>query len=197
MCREDLCRVRQLQQAVVQGVVQPPGEDLGGQLWIGRGQQVGPTDVADEQRVTREHAVGHGVISVLVHDDADRLRCVPRCRHDLQRHVAERDPLTVVEQLGGELQAGARAVRDHRPGALGQLEMAAQEVGMDVRFDDPFDRQAVSVGLIEIDVDVAPGIDDDGPPGCLVADEIGRLGQARQVVLGEDHQPPGAVIRLR
>ena len=62
-----------------------------------RRQQVGPADVADEQRVAGQHAVRHGVVGVLVDDDADRLRGVAGRVADLEHDLAERDALAVGE----------------------------------------------------------------------------------------------------
>ena len=58
-------------------------------------KQVGPSDITDEQRVAGEHAVRNSVVGVLVHDDADRLRRVAGGGKDLERDIAQREPLTV------------------------------------------------------------------------------------------------------
>ena len=49
-----------------------------------RRQQIGPTDIPDEQRVAGEHRVGHLVPGMLADQQADRLRGVPRRLPDLQ-----------------------------------------------------------------------------------------------------------------
>jgi hypothetical protein len=64
--------------------------------------------------------------------------------------------------------------------------MPAQEVGVDVRLP-ALDAQVVGVGVVEVDLDVAPRIDDHRPARALVADEVRRLGQAVEVVLHEVH----------
>jgi hypothetical protein len=50
--------------------------------------------------------------------------------------------------------------------------VAAQKVGMDVRLDDAFDVQAVLGRFIEVDVHVAPGIDNHRASGRFVTDQI-------------------------
>ena len=65
--------------------------------------------------------------------------------------------------------------------------MPAEEVGVDVRLDHPLDPQPPPGGLLQVDADVAAGIDDDRPPGRLIADQVGGVRQAGQVVLGQDH----------
>ena len=53
MRREDAGRVGKLQQPVVQRVIELSGQGLGGQVWVGGREQVGATDVADEQACRR------------------------------------------------------------------------------------------------------------------------------------------------
>ena len=65
--------------------------------------------------------------------------------------------------------------------------MPAEEVGVEVGLDHPLDPQTPLGGLVQVDADVPAGIDDDRPPGGLVADQVGGVRQAGQVVLGQDH----------
>jgi hypothetical protein len=51
----------------------------------------------------------------------------------------------------------------------------ADEVGVDVRLDHSLDAQASPCGLVEVNPDVAPGIDDDRSAGRLVADQVGSM----------------------
>ena len=67
---------------------------------------------------------------------------------------------------------------------------------MEMGFNDQLDRQAGIGGIGQVLADIPPGIDDDRPAGRLVANQIGGLGQAVQVVLGEDHAPAGAAPTL-
>ena len=114
-------------------------------------EQVGPADVADEQRVAGEHAVRDLVVGMLVDDDADRLGRVARRRQDLERHLAERQPLPVAQRLDRELDVGRLPVRDRGAGLRGQLQVTAEEVGVHVGLDDPLDRQPVGGRLLEVD----------------------------------------------
>ena len=134
-------RVGQRQQLVVQRVVELAGELVGGDA--GRREQVGAADVADEERVAGEHAVRHGVVGVLEHDDR---RSTPACARASRGPRARRrraGAVAVGERLDGEARpVAARAVRDRGAGPRGELEVAAQEVGVDVGLDDPLDRAA-------------------------------------------------------
>ena len=135
---------------------------------------------------------GTVVAGVLVHHDADRLRRVTRRGEDLEGDLAEHEPLPVVQRLDRELDVGALAVGDDGAGRRGQLEVAAEEVGVDVGLDHPLDRQPLGGCLLEVHVDVAPRIDDHGATRRLVTDQVRGVREARQVVLREDHRPARA-----
>ena len=145
VCWVHPCRVGKLgKQCVVQRVVQLAREHVGGELGIGRGKQVGPTDIADEERVAGEHRVRRRVVGVLVDQDADRLGSVTRRRDDLEGDASEREPLPVVESVDRKPDLGCIAVADDGTSASGKLEMATQEVGVDVRLDDSLDGESSS-----------------------------------------------------
>ena len=61
---------------------------------------------------------------------------------ELERHVAQRVALAVGDAHRLELGLGDRRVDDLGAGRLGQLEVAGQEVGVEVRLDDELDREA-------------------------------------------------------
>jgi hypothetical protein len=52
---------------------------------------------------------------------------------------------------------------------VGQLQVPADEVGVNMGLDHPLDTQAPLCGLLQVDTDVAAGIDNDRPPGGLIA----------------------------
>jgi hypothetical protein len=188
--REHSGRVGEHQQLVVQRVVQLASHRLGREADTPRGHQIGTPDIAHEQRVAGEHRGGNVVVRVLVHDNADRLGGVARGGDDLESDLPQRQPLTVSEALDGKLDRGAIAVGDDRAGLGRQLEVTAQEVGVNVRLNDPLDEQAPRRRLLDVDTYVPPGIDDDRPTGRLVSDDVGGVRQASQIVLREDHLSP-------
>ena len=130
-----------------------------------------------------------GVAGAGEHDDADRFRCVPGGRPDLELDVTERQALTVVERFDGEPGATGRcrAVRDDRARGLGQLEVAGQEVGMEVRLDDALDAQAGGRCVVEVLGDVSLRVDHHGTARGLVADQVRGVREAPEVVLLEEH----------
>ena len=79
-----------------------------------------------------------------------------------QDRPAEADLIAFARGNVGEFGAGALAQMDLRAGARGQLAMAADEIGVQVGLNDVLDLQAVLAGFIEIELDVALGIDHAG-----------------------------------
>lgn len=189
---EDPGLVGQGHELVVQRAVEPAGQVVGRPA--DRGQQVGPAHVADEQGVAGEHAPGLGAGALEDHD-RDRLGGVPRRVADLQLDLAQGEPLAVLQGLGGEVRRGHVAVGDDGAGGGGQLEVTGQEVGVEVGLEDPLDGEAGGLGVGDVLGDVALGIDDDGPAGRLVADQVAVEGQAAQLVLAEEHGHPLGSVR--
>ena len=167
--REDPDAVGQGEQLLVQRVVERPGQLVG--RGAHRRQQVRAADVADEEGVAGEHPPRFGV-GVLVDHDGDRLGGVAGGRPGLERHLPEREVLAVRQGLDGELRPGSLAVADDGSGGGGDFEVAGEEIGVEVRFDDPLDVQACGLGVGQVLRDVALWVDDDGPAGRLVANEV-------------------------
>jgi hypothetical protein len=72
---------------------------------------------------------------------------------------------------------------------VGELEVAGQEVGVEVGLDDAVDAEPVRIRVVEVLADVALGVDDDGGTGRVVTDQVRGVGQAPEVVLPEEHTP--------
>ena len=180
--------VGQRQQLAVQGPVQLAGELVGADA--DRGQQIGTAHVADEQGVPRQHAVGDGVVGVLEDHHADRLGRVPGRGPHLEGDLTQGDPLAIGQQLDRELGPTGRslAVADCGAGGFGQLEVAGQEVGVEVGLDHLLDPQPVGRGVGEVLGDIPLGVDDHRRTGRWVSHQVGGVGQASEVVLPEEHE---------
>jgi hypothetical protein len=76
---------------------------------------------------------------------------------------------------------------DRGAAAIAELEVAGNEVGVEVREEYVTDLQAELFSVVEILLDVALGVDDDGGVAGFVAEEIGGVGETAQVVLFQDH----------
>ena len=162
----------------MKGAVEAPSQGIGRKLSIARGEKIRAAYVADEQGVACQHGERDLVAAMFVHKDTDRFRGVPRRGEDLERHLAEGQPLPVMQGLDREPDVGTSSVGDDRASPSRKLEMTPDEVGVDVRLDDPFDAQPLGPGLLEVNLDVAARIYDHGATGGLVAHQVGRVGQA-------------------
>ena len=76
---------------------------------------------------------------------------------------------------------------DGRAAAVAQFEMAGDEVGVEVREEDVTDLEAELVSVVEILLDVALRVDDDGGVAGFVAEQVGGVGEAAKIVLFQDH----------
>ena len=70
---------------------------------------------------------------------------------------------------------------------LAQLEMAGEKIGVQVSEDDVLDAKVVLLGKLQIDADVPLRVDDHRATGSFVRDQVGRVSQALEVELLEDH----------
>ena len=133
-------------------------------------------------------AVRDLVVGVFVDEHADRLRGMAGRLHDLQDDVAEGDPLPVRQRPDLELGLRPAAVADPRPRGRGELQVPGEEVGVEVGVDDTDDAKAVRGRVVQVVLDVPARVDDDRLPGGRVPDQVGGLGEAVDVVLGEHHR---------
>ena len=125
-------------------------------------EEIGPADVADEERVAgqdRRRLAGHRVIR---DDDRDRLG---RVAGRLEKAQLDRPHPYLVALVHGdvrELRLGGGAEVDLRARPLGELAVARHEVGVEVGLDDVPDRQPLRARFLYVDVHVAPR--DPRPP---------------------------------
>ena len=102
-------------------------------------------------------------------------------------HAAEFNRLVVAERLEGVFRAGGGAEVDRRAGAIAQLQVAGQEVGMEMGEEDVRDPQPVFRGEGEVTVHVALGVHDGRDSGGFIPDQVGRVREAIEVELLQDH----------
>ena len=108
-------------------------------------------------------------------------RRLQRAQHD----VADAQLVAVAHRAMRELGIRRRAKHDLRAGALRQLAMPADEVGVQVRLDDVADAQAALVGRVDVLLDVALRIDDRRL--AVRTDQVRGMRQAAEVELVEMH----------
>ena len=177
------------QQLVAERVVQHASEVVGRPPE--RHAQIGTTDVTDKQRVAGQDGLRLGGAAIEVVDDQrNRLGRVPRCLERLQPHSAEIDDVAVVERRERILRLRGRTQIDRRPGAIAQLEVAGDEVRMEVREEHVLDSQAMLGGEREVLIHVTLRVDDGGRVRLLVADQIRGVREAIQIELLQNHRSP-------
>ena len=172
----------------MQGVVQHPAEI--GRRPAERDAQIGTADVADEQRVAGQHAVRHGSRSRRGRRRRARStrRCGPasraqRCAPCRTRRRRRRRPARTAYSALADC-----AEVDRRAETVAKLEMAGDEVRVEVRQEDVLDLEAVLAGEREIPIDVALRIDDGRHTRLLVTDEVRRVGETAEVELLKNHK---------
>ena len=106
---------------------------------------------------------------------------------DLQAHSGEVEFVAVVHGDEGVLGDGARAEMDGGTTTIAELEVASDEVCVEVCEEDVANLQAEFFGVVEVLLDVALRVDDDGGAAGFVAEEVGGVGETAQVVLFQDH----------
>jgi len=181
-------RVGERQELVLQRRPQVPRQIVGGVT--NRREEVGPTDVPDEESVAGEHRVGRAPGGG-AHHHRDRLRSVSGRLEYLEVHVvvgiSENDGVSVGHGLDveGGSTLGGPTEYDRCSRGIGQFEMPRQKIGVEVGLDHPVDRQAGRSRVVEILRHVALRVDHRGHAARGVADEIRRVRQTTEVVLLE------------
>ena len=116
------------------------------------------------------------------------LRGVARRVQSGEPQLADVERLAVADRpvLVGELRTRPDDVR--RAGQGGQVPPARDVVVVEVRLDDVADPKVVLARRIEIDVDVAPWIDDRGETRRLIGDQGREMPEPVDRELAEEHR---------
>ena len=185
MGRIHLRGVGQRQQFVMQRVVELFAQVLSRRTK--RREEVWSTDIADEQRVTSEDAVR--CIALVVHHDAHGFGSVTGGITNLQGDPTKAESLAVLHCHHGKLGSlGTNGpVHDVCTSDLLQLEMTGQEIGVKMRLKDSLDGETVLLGVSQVLRHVALRVDHDRTPRGGVANHVGGVRQASEVVLAEEH----------
>ena len=162
--------IGEAQELVVDRVVEPAGKVVRGPA--DRGEQVGTADIPNEESVSRQHPPRFGIVGVLPDDDRDRLGRMAGSVSHFQGHVTQRQPLTVGEWLDREVRPRFITEGDDRTGRRRELQMARQEVGVEMRLEHTLDPEAQPRRVGNVLRHVALRVDHDGATGGLVADHV-------------------------
>jgi hypothetical protein len=150
-------------------------------------REVGPSRLADEQRVAREDEPRLVATRPVDHGERAVLRPVAGRMNRSHDDVAEDDLLSVGERIVRERSVGGR-VHPYRHAVL-QREpaVAGDVVGVRVRLEDGNYPDGAPADLVEVRLDPVSRVDEDGEPGMLVADEVRRAPQVVVDELLEEH----------
>jgi hypothetical protein len=83
---------------------------------------------------------------------------------------------------------GARAEMNGCVASVAQLEVSGEEVGVEVGEEDVANFEVELLGIDEVLMDIALGIDDDGGAALLISKEVGSVSEATEIVLFQDHR---------
>ena len=119
--------------------------------------------------------------------DGDGLDGVAGGFEDLQAQAGEVERVAILHGDEGVLGLGAAAEMDGGAAAVAQFQMAGDEVGVEVGEEDVADLEAEFFGVGEVLLDVALRVDDDGGAAGFVAEQVGGVGEAAEVVLFQNH----------
>ena len=186
MRRIHQARIGQRKQFVVQRIEKHSSE-LGGRP-AQRRAQVGAPHVADEQRVAGEHRVRLGVARVQIenHDRNGFGRVARRFQH-FQAHATEFEKVAVVVRGKCIPGLGRGAHMNFRAGAIAQLQMSGDKIGVQMGEKDVLNFKSVLGGKLNVLVGVALRINHDGGAGRLISNDVRRVRQTWQIELLEDH----------
>ena len=180
MTGEDLDAVRQLQQAAERV------EEAVGALPRADGE-IGPSRVADEERVAREDEPGLVGARAVDHRQAGVLGAMARRVDRPQDDLAQLELDAVGQRVVGVL--GLCVGMDRDRDAMLQREPAVpgEVVGVRVRLDDADDLDAALRRLRQHALDRVRRIDDRGDAGFLVTDQVRRAPEIVVQELLEEH----------
>ena len=158
----------------MEALVEECGELLGGVV----GGEVGAAYVAYEESVAGEDGSGVCGLGEVGEDGADAFDGVPGSVEEVEPGIAELEGVAVLDWGVGEGRVRVLAEVDAGAGALGELVVAGDKVGVEVGLDDVLDLQIVLLCELDIQVNVALRIDHGGD--ALGGDEVGGVGEAAE-----------------
>ncbi len=126
----------------------------------------------------------------VVDDDGDGLRRVAGRLQRLQADASEFDGVVITKRRECVARFCRRAEIDGRARAIAQLQMAGDEIGMQMGQEDVPDGERVFGGEFHVLIDVPLRIDNGCRARRFVSNQVGGVRQARQIELLEDHTLP-------
>ncbi len=159
-------------------------------------QKIRPAQGTDEEEVTAQQNLGHlARARRVVNQEGEMLGGVAGCVQSPDSSAAQLDDLAIVHILmcelylvgfapiaAGNVQAGA--------GSFRKFASARGEVGVDVCLQYPRDLEALRLGVVEVDVHIAPRVHHGELTGRPAPDDVRVVCQASVLEPFEQHQLP-------
>jgi alkyl hydroperoxide reductase subunit AhpC len=158
----------------MQALVEHRGELLGCAI----SGKIRAADVSDKQRVAGKHGSGPGRFGEVRDRDTHALDGVTGSLDEIEPALPELNGVAVFHRRVRKRRARGLSEVDARPGALRKLVMTRDEVGVQVRFDNVLDLQALLLGGVYVDIDVALRVNHGRNP--FRTDEVGSMGQTTE-----------------
>ena len=148
------------------------GEDLARAVLL-LDREVGPCDVADEQRVAGEHGPRLGSTGGVDEREGRVLGAVPgRVERADPRRAPSSSSQPSANGSWSYCAPGAGVDVDRRAGRRGEPAVAGDVIGVGVGLEDVLDPDAHVARELQVLVDLELRVDDGGDPGLLVADQV-------------------------
>ena len=104
---------------------------------------------------------------------------------DFYRAVAQLEHLAVFRLVNGEISLCIRTENDRCTGGLGEIEMSADKISVEVRFKNILDRRIPLFRQTQIGIDIAQGVDDGRLP--FIINIISRFTETTSIQLLNEH----------
>src|ERR1700687_4179909 len=174
MCRENLRVIGKVQELLMQALVKHRGKLLRCAI----PGKIGAADVSDKQRVAGKHGSRPGRLGEVCDRDTHALDRVTGSLHEIESALPELNGVAVFHRRVRERCARGFSEVDARSSALRKLMMTGNEVGVQVRFDNVLDLQALFLGGVYVNVHVALRVDDGR--NSLRTDQVGSVCQTSE-----------------
>src|SRR5262245_10669734 len=107
---------------------------------------------------------------------------------DLQTHARKIERIAILHRNERVFRLSVGAEMDRRAEPVAQFEVTGYEVGVEVGEEDMPNAKAEFLGVGNVLLGIALGIDNNGSGAGLVSEEVRGVGQTLQIVLLEDHK---------
>jgi hypothetical protein len=112
---------------------------------------------------------------------------VPGLLKHFDVQARELDPIAVLHRHEGIFCLGAGAETDGCAATVAQFQMAGPKVGVEMSEKDVADLKSHFLGVGQVLLNIALGIDDNSGRTWLVPQQIGGVGETAQIVLLQNH----------